>query len=96
MNRNLLFKLVKKPAAAAIALPLASSATVCLAANQGQEKQPKPATHQTVYYHDKVGNSDNQIQWAPVGKPPGFMAPQRYASPAFGIGGRSQHNGLIS
>jgi hypothetical protein len=75
MSGNLLSKLISRPAIAAIALALVSSATVCLAANQGQKQQPKPAAHQTVYYHDTVGNTDTQIQWAPVGKPPGFMAP---------------------
>jgi hypothetical protein len=63
MKRNLLSKLIKRPAIAAITLALASSATVCLAANQPQKKQPKPASHQTVYYHDTVGNSDKNIQW---------------------------------
>ena len=75
MSRDLLSKLIKRPAVAAIALVLTLSAAVCLAANQPQKKQPKPAAHQTVYYHDKVGDSDNKIQWAPVGEPPGFMAP---------------------
>ena len=60
------------PAVAAITVALASSATVCLAGTQGQTKQRKPASHHTNYYQDKVGNSDSQIQWAPVGKPLGF------------------------
>jgi hypothetical protein len=72
MKKNLLSKLIKGPA---IALALTSSATVCLAGTQGQTKHRKPTSHQTNYYQDKVGNSDSQIQWAPVGKPPGFMEP---------------------
>ncbi|MGA8481245.1 MAG: hypothetical protein WB696_25035 [Chthoniobacterales bacterium] len=27
------------------------------------------------YFHDKVGNTETQIQWAPVGKPPDFTEP---------------------
>jgi hypothetical protein len=75
MKKNLLSKLIKGPAVAAIALVLTSSATVCLAGTQEQTKHRKPASHQTNYQQEKVGNSDSQIQWAPVGKPPGFMAP---------------------
>jgi len=71
----MLSKLIKRPAVAAIALALASSATVCLARTQGQAKNRKPVSHQWNYFHDKVGNTDTQIQWAPVGKPPGFTEP---------------------
>ncbi len=38
MRRNLLYKLIKWPAVAAIALALASSATVCLAGTHEQAK----------------------------------------------------------
>jgi hypothetical protein len=75
MRRNLLSKVIKRPAGAAITLALASSATVCLASTQGQTKQPKPALHHTNYYHDKLGNSDSQIQWAPVGSRPVSPSP---------------------
>ena len=85
MRRNLLSQLIKMPAVAAITVALASSATVCLAGTQGQTKHRKAASHHTNYYQDKVGNSGSeihpyqdkvgQIQWAPVGKPPGFTEP---------------------
>ena len=75
MKRNLLSKLRKRPAVAAIALVLVSNAIVCLAGTEGQTKHSKPASHHTTYYQDKVGNSNSAIQWAPVGKPSNFVEP---------------------
>ena len=75
MRTSLLSTLVKRPAVAAIALALASSASICLAGTERQPKNPTPVSHQWNYFHDKVGNTDTQIQWAPVGKPPGFTEP---------------------
>jgi hypothetical protein len=46
-----------------------------LAGTERQPKNPTPVSHQWNYFHDKVGNTDTQIQWAPVGKPPGFTEP---------------------
>jgi hypothetical protein len=69
----MLTNLVKKTIPV-VALVLATSATVCLADTKGKTKR-QPANAQTNYYHEKVGNSDTQIQWAPVGKPPSWNEP---------------------
>jgi hypothetical protein len=69
----MLTNLVKKTIPV-VALVLATSATVCLADTKGKTKR-QPANAQTNYYHEKVGNSDIQIQWAPVGKPPSWNEP---------------------
>ncbi|MEY2604072.1 MAG: hypothetical protein QOH31_1863 [Verrucomicrobiota bacterium] len=75
MRTSLLSTSIKSPAVAAIALVLVSSASICLAGTERQPKNPTPVSHQWNYFHDKVGNTDTQIQWAPVGKPPGFTEP---------------------
>jgi hypothetical protein len=75
MRRSLLSTLVNRPAVAAIVLALLSSASVCLAGNERQTKNHKSVSHQRNHYQDKVGNTDSQIQWFPVGKPPDFVEP---------------------
>ena len=53
-------------------IDVVSSASVGLAGNERQTKSRKRVSHQGTYYHNKVATRDTQIQWAPVGKPPGF------------------------
>ena len=54
--------LVKKAALAVIALALAASATGCVGNTKALADRRKPAMAETAYYHDQVGNSDNDIE----------------------------------
>jgi hypothetical protein len=64
----------KRAALPVIALGLAASATGCVA-DKAQADRRNPAKAETTYYHDQLGNSDNDIQWVPVGKPPDWFEP---------------------
>ena len=63
-----------KKALPVIASALAASATGCVA-DKAQADRRNPAKAEMTYYHDQVGNSDSDIQWAPVGKPPNWTEP---------------------
>jgi hypothetical protein len=68
--------LVKKTAIPAIALALVSTASLCLAA-PANKKARKQTKAETAYYQDnnKAQNSDDGIQWFPIGRPSSFNEP---------------------
>jgi outer membrane PBP1 activator LpoA protein len=59
MEMRVIRALVKKAALPAIVLALAASATGCVADTKAEADRREPANAKTVYYHDQVGNSDN-------------------------------------
>jgi outer membrane PBP1 activator LpoA protein len=62
MKIKVMKTLVKKAALPAIALALAASATGCVADSKVKAARREPAKAKTVYYHDQLGNSHNDIQ----------------------------------
>jgi hypothetical protein len=53
---------LKEAALAVIALVLSASATGCVADNNARPNGHKPAKAATVYYHNQVGKSVNDIE----------------------------------
>jgi outer membrane PBP1 activator LpoA protein len=59
---KVIMTLVKKAALPVIGLALTASAAGCVTHSEAQADHREPAKAETAYYHNQVGNSDNDIE----------------------------------